>query len=104
MAVAPDGDMRLGAMLPDAFNRSPQPPANLLARRRLAGAQDRRRRTACGGVVNVDGQKATLIVAGVPLRQLPVPVRNVEGAADVRNHGNGRLRGSSGTGYRPARR
>src|SRR5512135_3430272 len=66
MAVAADGDARVGPMPADAADEAAQPAADFLARWRFAGAQDHRHRAAGCGVVNMDRQKAALVVMGVP--------------------------------------
>ena len=65
------------------------------ARGRFARAQDHRDRAAGGGVVDVDGQKAALIVVGVEQRQLLLAVHHVAGVVDVQGDRLGR-RGVAG--------
>ena len=50
---------------------------------RLAGAQDDRDGTALLGVVDVDRQKAALVIVGVEQRKLLMAVRHVAGVVDV---------------------
>ena len=57
--------------------------AHLAARGRLAGPQDHRHRAAGGGVVDMDRQKAALVVMGVEQRQLLMAVHDIDGVVDV---------------------
>src|SRR5712664_2507689 len=58
----------------------------LLARGCLAGAQDDRDRPAGRSVVDVDRQKAALIVMRIEERKLLVAVDDIEGVVDVERH------------------
>ena len=57
--------------------------ANFDARRRLARAQDDRDWTALVGVIDMDRQKAALVIVGVEQRKLLMAVRHVAGVVDV---------------------
>ena len=81
-----------GPMPADAADQAAQPAADFLARWRLAGAQDHRHRAAGGGVVDVDRQKAALVVMSVPFRQFLAAMHNIERIVDVQNHRGRRLR------------
>jgi hypothetical protein len=59
---------------------------NLNAARRLTGAQDNRNRPAAPGVVDVDRQKAVLVVMGVEQRKLLTAMDHVDGVVDVERH------------------
>lgn len=65
--------------------------AHLAARRRLARPQDHRHRARGGGVVDVDRQKAAVIVVGIEQRQLLLAVDYVAGVVDVQGDASGRL-------------
>lgn len=91
MTVTADGDAGAGPMPPNAFDQAPQPAANFHARRRFAGPQDHGDRASCRGVVNVDRQKAALVVMGVPFRHLLMAVRDIERVVDVQNDRGGRF-------------
>ena len=77
------------------LDQAAQPAADFLARWRLAGAQDHGHRAAGRGVVNVDRQKAALVVMGVPFRQFLAAMHDIERIVDVQNHRGGRLRVAS---------
>ena len=78
--------------------------ANLDARGRLAGTQDHRDWTALLGVVDVDRQKAALVVVGVEQRKLLMAVRHVAGVVDVERDARGRrLRRTPSIGRRAHR-
>ena len=66
--------------------------ADLLAGRRLAGAEDHRHRAARGGIVDVDRQEAARVVMRVEQRELLVAVDDVAGVVDVERHLGGRHR------------
>jgi hypothetical protein len=53
------------------------------ARGRLAGPQDDSDRAALFGVIDMDRQKAALVVVGVEQRKLLMAVRHVAGVVDV---------------------
>ena len=61
----------------DAAYEPAQMASDLLTRRRLAGAKQHRQRPAGRDVVDMDGQKAALVVMGIEQRQLlmAVPLR-----------------------------
>src|SRR5467141_5032071 len=65
MAVAAHQDVDLGPMPADAFDDMLEDRADLLAGRRLALAQDHRHRLAAYRFIDVDRQKAALVVMGV---------------------------------------
>ena len=80
MAIAADGDVRLRPVFADAADEAAEMATHLLARGRLAGAQDDRDRPAGRRVVDVDRQKAALIVMRIEERKLLVAVDDIEGA------------------------
>ena len=59
--------------------------ANLDAGRRLARPQHERHRTAVFGVIDMDRQKAALVIMGVEQRQLLVAVHDIAGVVDIQN-------------------
>ena len=79
-------------MLPYAADQPAQVTADLDARGRLAGAQQHGDRTACRGVVDMDRQKAALIVMGVEQRELLMAVNDIHRVVDVELHCLRRLR------------
>ena len=64
--------------------------ADLLACRGLARAQDHGERVAGGGVIDMDGQEAALVVVGTEQRQLLMAVNDIERVVDVERHHRGR--------------
>ena len=62
MAIAADGDVRLRPVFADAMHEAAQMAAYLFARGRLAGAQQDGDRPGGRRVIDVDRQKATLII------------------------------------------
>ena len=58
---------------------------NLLAGRRLALAQDHRHRLAARRLVDVDRQKAALVIMGVKQRQLLMAVNDIARVVDIQN-------------------
>jgi hypothetical protein len=70
MAVAAEGDVRVGPAPANVPNQAAQMGTNLNTARRLAGAQHNRNRPAALDVVDVDRQKAVLVVMGVEQREL----------------------------------
>ena len=64
--------------------------ADLLARGRLAGAQDDRDRPARRRVVDVDRQETAFVVMRVEQRELLMAVNHVHRVVDVERHGCGR--------------
>jgi hypothetical protein len=91
MAVAADGDVGLRPVPADAGDQAVEKLAHLLARRGLAGAQDHSDRSPGRRIVDMDRQKAALIVVRVPLRQLLVAVHDVDRVVDVQQDGPRRL-------------
>ena len=75
----------------DASDQAANKLAHLRTRRGLAGTQDHHNRPASLRIVDMNRQKAALIVVGVPLRQLLVTVHNVDRIVDVQHHRFGRL-------------
>ena len=63
--------------------------AHFDARRGLAGAQHDRDGTRALGVIDVDRQKAALVVVGVEERELLMPVHDIAGVVDIENDGGG---------------
>src|SRR3954454_1501437 len=76
MTVAADGHARRRPVLPYAAVQPAQVTADLDARGRLGGAQQHGDRTACRGLVDMDRQKAALIVMGVEQRELLMAVND----------------------------
>src|SRR5260370_1331113 len=66
--------------------------AHLDARRRLAGAQDHRDGTARLRIVDMDRQKAALVIMGVEQRKLLMAMRYVAGVVDVERDARRRRR------------
>ena len=62
--------------------------ANLDAGRRLARPQHERDGTAAFGVIDMDRQKAALVIMGVEQRQLLVAVHDIAGVVDIENEGH----------------
>ena len=85
MAVAPKRDARLLPALSNAPDEAAQMGANLDAGRRLARPQHERHRTAVFGVIDMDRQKAALVIMGVEQRQLLVAVHDIAGVVDIQN-------------------
>lgn len=67
-------------------HQTPDVPCRLLARRRLARAQQHRHRTAGRGVVDMDRQEAALPVMSVPERELLRAVHHVASIVDIQRH------------------
>ena len=65
--------------------------AYLAPRRGLARPQQHGDRAGGRGVIDMDRQKATLVVMRVEHRQLLMAVHHVEGVVDIERHGSGRL-------------
>jgi hypothetical protein len=86
MAVATEGDARVGPAPANVPNQAAQMRTNLNATRRFAGAQDNRNRPAALCVVDVDRQKAVLVVMGVEQRELLTAMNHVDGVVDVERH------------------
>ena len=83
MAVAAHQDAHLRPVPADAPDDMFEDGADLVARRRLAGAQDHRHRLAARPLVDVDRQKAALVVVGVEQRKLLVAMHRIERVVDV---------------------
>ena len=83
MAVAPERDARLGPALADMAHEPAQMGAHFDARRRLAGAQHDRDGTALLGVIDMDRQKAALVIMGVEQRELLMAVHDIAGVVDI---------------------
>ena len=90
VAVAPQSDVGLGPMAPDAPDEPPDMAGDFGARRRLAGAQQHRNRPASFGVVDVDRQKASLAMVAVPKGKLLHTVNDVDRVVDVECDGGRR--------------
>src|SRR5215204_3547619 len=83
MAVAAYQDVDLGPMPADTLDDMLEDRADLFAGWRLARAQDHRHRLAAGRIIDVDRQKAALIVMGVEQRELLMAVHRFAGIVDV---------------------
>ena len=86
MAIAPEGDARVGPAPSNVPDQAAQMRTNLNTARRFAGAQDNRNRPAALGVVDVDRQKAVLVVVGIEQRELLTAMNHVDGVVDVERH------------------
>ena len=76
----------------DASNQAAEKLAYFYTRGGLAGTQDHQHRPARCRIVDMDRQKAALIIVGVPMRQLLVAVHNVDRIIDIQHHRPRRLR------------
>ena len=83
VAVAAEGQPGARPVPADATHQVLQQDADLIARGRLAGAQENRHRLAALDMVDVHRQKAARGVMGVEQRQLLVAVNPVAGVVDV---------------------
>jgi chemotaxis signal transduction protein len=72
-------------MPPDAGDDMLEDRAHLRAARRLARAQDRRHQLAGCSLVNVNRQKAALVVMRIEQRKLLMAVHRVHRVVDVEN-------------------
>ena len=90
MAIAAEGDAGFWPFRPDAANKTAQMGTHLNTGWRLAGPEDHGDRTAGGGVVNMDGQEAVLVVVGVEQRQLLAAMDDVAGVVDIERDAFGR--------------
>ena len=86
MAIAADGDVRLRPVFADAVHEAAQMAAHLLARGRLAGAQQDRDRPGGRRVIDVDRQKAALIVMPIEERKLLMAMDDIDGVVNVERH------------------
>ena len=91
MAIAAEDDVGLGPVPANASNQAAEKLAHLRTRRGLAGTQDHHNRPASVRSVDVNRQKAALIVMGVPSHQRLVALYNVDCIVDVQHHRLGRL-------------
>ena len=83
MAVAAHQDMHLGPVPPDARDDMLEDGAHFHPGRRLALAQDHRHRLAAGAFVDMDGQKAALVVVSVEQGELLPAMNRIERVVDV---------------------
>ena len=83
MAVAAEGDTRIGPAPANVPNQAAQVCPHLDAARRLAGAQDDRNRPAVLGVVDVDRQEAVFVIMSVEQRELLTAMHHVDRVVDV---------------------
>lgn len=83
MTIAANGDDRVWPVHPDTTDQPAQMGTDLLAARRLSGAQDGHHAMAGVGVVDMEGQEAPFVVMGVEQRKLLVAVDGVGGIVDV---------------------
>ncbi len=79
----------LGQPFADTADEPAQMGAHLDAGGRLAGPQHDRDGTAALGVVDMDRQKAALVVMGVEQRELLMAVHDIAGVVDIENDGRG---------------
>jgi len=86
VTIATQGDSGSRPVPADAAYEPAQMASDLLTGRRLAGAQQHRQRPAGRDVVDMDGQKAALVVMGIEQRQLLMPVHHVERVIDIERH------------------
>ena len=83
VAVAPEGDARPGPALADMAHEPAQMGAHLDPRRGSCRTQHDRDGTRALGVVDMDRQKAALVVMGVEERELLMPVHDIAGVVDI---------------------
>ena len=83
MAIAPDGDGRGWPVPANATDQPAQMGSHLLAVRCFAGTQDRLHAMAGLGVIDMDRQKAPLVVMRVEQRQLLMAVHGIGGVIDI---------------------
>ena len=86
MPVAADSDVGIGPVAADVPHQTPDMPRCLLARRRLAGAQQHRHRSAGYRVINMDRQEAALPMMSVPEGELLIAMHDVAGVVDIQRH------------------
>ncbi len=70
-------------MRANAAHQATEMAAHFRARRRLAGPQQDRHRARGSGVVDVDRQKAALVIVRVEQRELMVVMNHIDGVVDV---------------------
>jgi hypothetical protein len=83
MAVAANGNDRLRPVHPDAPHQTAEMRTHFLAVRRLAWAQDGDDAVPGGRVIDMDRQKAVLVVMRVEQRQLLMTVHGIGGVVDI---------------------
>jgi hypothetical protein len=91
MAITAEDDVGLGPVPANASDQAAEELAHLRTRRGLAGTQDHHHRPASVRIVDMNRQKAALIVMGVPLRQRLMTVHDIDRIIDVQHHRLGRL-------------
>src|SRR5262249_60438890 len=79
MAVAAHQDLHVGPMHADAFDDMLENRTNLFARRRLARAKDHCHRLAACRFIEVNRQKAALVIMSVEQRKLLMAMHLVAG-------------------------
>jgi len=89
VAVASKGDARLGPTPANMAHKPAQMGAHFDARRRLAGAEHDRDEARALGVVDVDRQKAALVVMGVEQRELLMSMHDIAGVVDIEHDERG---------------
>jgi len=85
VAVAADQDVDLRPASADGGHDVAQDEHHLGPVRGLAGTQDHRHRLATSGLVDVDRQKAALVVVGMEEGQLLATVNGIAGVVDVQH-------------------
>jgi hypothetical protein len=90
VAVAANGDDGAWPVPSYPAHQTAQMSADLLAVGGLAGTQYGNDAMTRGGVVDMDRQKAALVVMGVEQRQLLVAVHGIGGVIDIQGDGLGR--------------
>ena len=83
MAVAPDGDAGVGPMGANAADQAAQMATHLPPVRGLARAQDGCHAVAALSLIDMDRQKAALIIVRVEQRGWLMPVHHIERVIDV---------------------
>ena len=96
MAVAANGQARVGPMLADAPYQAAKMVPDLLPGWRLAWPQQHRHRPRCRRVIDMDRQKAAFAIMAVEQREPLMPVHDVGRVVDVEGDG-GRRPGVAGT-------
>ena len=85
MSIAPEGDARLGPAFADMSDQAAQMGAHFDAAGRLARSQHDRDGAASLGVVDMDRQKAALVVVRIEQRELLMAVRDIAGVVNIEN-------------------